>query len=195
MAKNDNLEVEVEDLKKQLTYLTKTVIPQLQEQITNGGSGSTDSGNQNNSSDNNSSSNNSSSTSETWTVVYDKKSEDAAVNLGYTTGITGSIGQIASFPNLLPYTRLRVHFSAFDAISIHEFDITDTSDNFYRFHTTNNLTTILVGMSFTLAVREGKRLIEFLNCTKIEFFSNKYTGMTSLKNNTLYHISKIEARG
>lgn len=183
MKEKDNLEAEVEDLRKQLSYLTKMV---------------ESGGNSSNSNNNNSSSGGTSSGkhffNDGWDILYDKTSDDSSVNLGYSTGITGSTGEIANFPDLTGYNYLKVYFSNSGTHSIHFFDITENYDNNYRFITTNRVVTAIAGMTFTVATKPTKRIVEFGNCTHVEFFANKHSVLTAGAGDITMHIYKIEGK-
>ncbi len=96
----ETLESDVEDLKKQLSYLTKNVIPELENKI-NGGSGNEDSGNTGESGNENSSG--------TWEILYDNFSSDPALNFGLdqNVGIKSAFGVVTQLPDLSVYKKLR----------------------------------------------------------------------------------------
>lgn len=171
MASYDILEAEIDEIKKQLSYLTKN----------GGNSGSSGNGG-------------SSSQGEDWTLLYDKASEDPNLNLDRTSGIKGSSGIIETFPDLMPYTQLKVYFMVNDDFHIKDFDISSLDTNAYTIIGNSRTTTTLYGFTFVISIQNNKRVISFANCTQISFYTNKYTGISDMKNSNYVYIMKILAR-
>lgn len=175
MASIDILETEIEEIKKQLSYLIKT-------------------SNDNNNGDGEGSGETPSQTDD-WTTLYDCTSEDANINLGYPNGIKGSTGTIATFPDLMPYKYLKIDFQASNDHENYEYDISDssTSNSHQILFPSRQLTTFYL-MNFIIAIRDGKRTIHFGSCKEIIFYTNKYTGVNDLKTSDYFYIKKILAK-
>lgn len=108
MANIETLESEIEDLKKQLSRLSKSVIPALEKQIED-------------------------SSNTKWTTIYDCSSEDEALNLGYTEGIVCGCGDLTQLPDLRSYSRVRILYYISDgATDYFEYDISDNTQNLFH---------------------------------------------------------------
>ena len=83
MASLDLLEAEIDEIKKQLSYLTKA----SNSGTSTGGETGESQPSQN----------------DDWITLYDCSSEDANINLGYASGIKGGTGTIEIFPDLMTY--------------------------------------------------------------------------------------------
>ncbi len=175
MASYDILEAEIDEIKKQLSYIKKFI---------EGGSESGNTGSETSPSDDGE-----------WTTLYDCSSDDATINLGYTSGIKGATSEIASFPDLMPYSKLRVFFKASTDFKLQDYDITDMTTNAYYIVTPSRTISSFYGFCFILTVNDnGKRVIRFGNCTQIDFYTNKYTALTNLKTSQYFYIMKIQAK-
>ncbi len=131
---------------------------------------------------------------ETWQTIYNCASDDETVNVGYTSGIPGTTGVIANFPDMAPYNYIKVWLSVEGLKSSHVFDITDKNTNTYALMTHNLTGTAWYTYSITLAIRDGKATLNFTNSLKIQFLSNKYPTLTSMAKNSNCIIYKIEAK-
>lgn len=171
----DNYEylfTELEEIKKQLSFLTKNQ---------------------------DSPSSPSQPTGDDWITLYDGESDDPALNLGHPTIIHGSTGQIESFPDLATYTKLKVLFTSSGEVSTWEYDITSPKSNTFKILTASRTISSIIGMSFVVQyiqplIFTGKRIISFANCTKIDIFSTKLPVLTDLKTNQYFGITKILAK-
>ena len=92
MDKIENLELEVEELKKQMAYLIKT--------SSEGGSDPDNPGD---------SGGNTGTSTGDWVTIYDMSSADAAINIGYTSGIIASTGLLSDMADLNPYSYLKIY--------------------------------------------------------------------------------------
>lgn len=170
MASYDILEAEIDEIKKQLSYLTKN----------GGGTGNTGGG--------------SSPQDGDWTTLYDYSSVDPNINLNRSSGIKGSIGIISEFPDLMPYTQLKVYLMVEGDYHLKEFDISDLEPNAFTIMGNSRTSTTLYGFNFVITTQNNKRVISFGNCTQISFYSNKYTGISDMKSSNYIYIMKILAK-
>lgn len=130
-----------------------------------------------------------------WTTIYDKTSEDPAINLGFTAGIYGNAGDLTNLPDLTPYKMMRVQFFASDSTRYFYLDISDKTDNMYRLRIDNLTGMTFFVISFAIAVRNNKAIMSVGNCTRIVLSTSKYPATTNYsKNATVCHIKKIDVK-
>jgi len=168
------MQIDVENLIKRFSYIDKSVNSNTGS---SGGNGGSSSGNNQN-----------------WTVLYDKESEDVNLNLNKPQGIIGSTRIIENLPDLDPYNFIKIQFYAAGSKKDFIYDISNKEDNGMYIMMNNNLTTILYGFGMTLTYVNGKRIIDFGNCTRINFYSTKNTGITNLQSDKTVYICKISAK-
>ena len=175
MASLDLLEAEIDEIKKQLSYLTKA----SNSGTSTGGETGESQPSQN----------------EDWITLYDCSSEDANINLGYASGIKGGTGTIEIFPDLMTYKYLKVYFQASNDYGIFEYDISDTStSNSYQIFFPTRQLTVYICMNFIVDIRNEKRTIHFGSCKQVAFYTNKYPAFTDLKTSEYFYIKKIMAK-
>ena len=168
MANLDNIETEIEEIKKQLAFLSKNF-----------------SGNSQN--------------SDNWTVLYDFESEDENLNLGQTTGIHGAIDTIANFPDLAPFTELKIVWQTNGNFDTWYFDISNPAMNTYHMISCSREASQLYFGNFVIQYEQntaftGKRKISFVDSYKITLSNKAYPIFTNISTNDLYFIRKIYAR-
>ena len=130
-----------------------------------------------------------------WTTIYDKTSTDAAINLGFTSGIPGSTGTLTNLPDLTPYKLMRVQFFASDASQYFYLDITDKADNNHRLQMSNATGMTFFTISFAIATRNEKSIMNIGTCTRVVMSTSKYPTTTSYANNTsVCYIKKIDVK-
>ncbi|MGN1200686.1 MAG: hypothetical protein ACI4R8_00275 [Candidatus Caccovivens sp.] len=185
MTDYEKLKNELDLLKSQVDDLSKQLI-----ENSNQNNNSTDSGN----TGDNGSSSGEDSTDESWIVLYDKDSTDPAINLGLTSGITGSYGRLTALPDVTPYNTMRVKFYAYASHQYHYFDISTPDTGGCRFLTSDLTSTILIGVNVGVGYEDNKQYIHVGNFTSLTFATNKYTTITNLKTNASFYISKIEVK-
>ncbi len=112
MKSNEELEEELEELKKEFYFFSKK-----------GGSGGNSGSNKPVPSPND---------DEGWTILYDKDSDDPNVNLGQTNGIHSNLGLIHSFPDLANYTKIRFMFHITNCY--HNYDFYIPKFGYNEFH-------------------------------------------------------------
>lgn len=168
------MQIEIENLVKKFSYIDKTVNSDIGSSGGEGGSGSTSNDN--------------------WNVLYDKESLDEYVNLNRTGGIFGSSRIIAELPDLDPYSFIKIQFYAAGSKKDFIYDISNKEDNGIYIMMNNITTTILYGFGITLTYANGKRILDFGNCTRVNFYSTKYTGITNLQSDKTVYICKISAK-
>ncbi len=183
MDKFEIMETEIEDLKKQLWDVCENVIKPLKEQVS--GEGGTTTSPQ-------PITPTTPTTDENWTTVYDMASEDAAINLGYTSGITGSKGVIADIPDLLNYSKIKF-FATYNLVHREfEFDISDKSAaNYFYMTCTNSNFVSFFNFTVWFGLRSGKISLNFQKYMQLDLYYNKYPVWTNLSANSKYFISKI----
>lgn len=175
MASLDFLEAEIDEIKKQLSYLTKTSNSSSSTGGETGGSQPVQ--------------------NDDWVTLYDCSSEDANINLGYPNGIKGSTGIIANFPDLMQYKRLKIYFQSNLDCGIFYYDISELStSNTYTIFFVSRQLSIFYCMYFLILIRDNKRVIHFGNCKEIVLSTSKHTTITDLKTEETYYIKKIFAK-
>lgn len=176
----NSLEQLAQDLQKQIYGLREKTIPELEKKIA--------------------SISGSSSGSE-WIVVYDKDSEDEAINWNYPDGITGNEGTIELSPDFMPYNYMRIYYVAVGSIhTLHEFYIRDANDSshtgpsfcFSVMHYTMNS---LISNCVCLPLQDdGTRKFHTAACTMHNLRTSGYITKTGIATNTSYYISKVEVK-
>lgn len=106
MADYESLENEVEDLKKQLWYLSTKVVPVLQskvDEISAGGTTSPDEGGESTTPEEGDT-----ATSTEWEDIFDFDSDDPTLNLNLEAPIKGDLKISYTFPDISQYRFLKV---------------------------------------------------------------------------------------
>ena len=129
-----------------------------------------------------------------WTTLYDKDSTDDAINLGFTSGIPGNSGTLTNLPDLSPYKLMRVQFFASDASKYFYLDISDKADNNHRLQMSNATGMTFFTISFAIATRNEKSIMNVGTCTRVVMSTSKYPTTTSYTNTSVCYIKKIDVK-
>ncbi len=129
-----------------------------------------------------------------WTTIYDKDSPDTAINLGFTSGIPGSTGNLTNLPDLLPYRMMRIKWYASDSSKYFYLDITDKSDNHHRLQMCNTTGLTFFTVSIAIATRNEKSIMNVGSCTRIVMSTSKYPTTTTYTNTSVCYIQKIDVK-
>lgn len=162
--KLEMLQVQVEDIQKQLSYLNKHIIPKLEG---NSGGGEKE-----------------------WITFYDNTSEDPNINLGYPKGITGSLGYISNMPDLSPYRYMKFYFYTKYAVSTFFYDLEKDGEYFSLF--TNDREASVYMFLLRCYMNNDKKTLSFSYCYKRSFPLGKVPTISSMLNNYDAYIMKIE---
>lgn len=180
-SNTDNLETKLTELENQISEITNTVIPNLEEKIA-------------------ANENSSAATSE-WTTVYDKDSEDAALNWGYTSGLMASIGLVSNSIDFTPYKFIRVYYYKATLISHHDFDIEAVRDvtSYIPYFTCllfDASILMLTGLSLGLKYDEttGQRHLYIGRGRTWAFKTNTYNSSTDLSSSSNCYIFKVQVK-
>ncbi len=207
MKYNDDLEMEIEDLKKQLWKLQNgiisqienisSVLPEIQQSITEIGQKLPEiQSSVNNITDNIIPSledkiNNSSGGGENWVLVYDRTSTDPAINLGNTRGILGGQSAMENLPDFSKFKRIRfkAHY-----VSYYKYFYLDVYNehNVMNFYNNQDVGDNILNICVCLTPKNGKLTFYCPHMTQLYFSSSgvkkfRYDGEYD------YSISKIEA--
>lgn len=166
MKTNEELEIELEELKKQFHFFSKGGSPSKGQPSTSSGE-------------------------EGWVVLYDMSSDDPAINLGKTKGIHGYDSYVNGMPDLCQFSKIRVTFFGYTAKQTYEFDIPDDTDyNAMRIIQTDGQAMFLTADgSFDLI--GGKGLYYFGTIKQYQFISNRYPAVTTLNHEEYIRYEKI----
>ena len=188
MKSNEELEAELEELRKEFYFFSQNGL-QNNSQGTSPSTGSQGSqGGSNNSGT-------SSSDDEGWTVLYDRYSDDPAINLGKPKGILGNDGYIDGMPDLLQFSKIRMTFHVYNSLQEYEFILPKNTDfNGMRILQHNGYGNIIVLVTTSYEVYEGKGLLYFGRIDSISFYQNKYPILDRLDNKESVRFEKITAK-
>lgn len=154
MKSNEELENDIEDLRKELYFLTK----QSSEGETGGGSSGGGSG---------------SSDDEGWQVLYDYQSEDPNINLGETTGLHSKYGIVTALPDLVNFNKLKFLFFTANSEQYYEFDISSKKQNGLRILVNNSSLNQIFGADMTILYDDdGKFVLDIGRINYIYFYSS-----------------------
>ena len=129
-----------------------------------------------------------------WTTIYDMT--DEALNYGLASGIMAVEEMPANFPDLMPYSKMRVLFHYSEICEYFEFDI---SSNEYRSHSTissNRYGTELINYAFLTFVDSttGKKSINLTGSARVIFQNNKSVKVEYLDSVASCVLEKIEVK-
>lgn len=190
--KLQKLQMEVEDLQKQLSFLNKSKIPELESKLSENGSSSEGGGeNSGSSSEGGGENSGSSETGESlstmienaWELVYDWY--DNNLNYGWVEGLKGGHGYVTFLPDLKNYTYMRIRIQSKG--SSYKTEIYKISD-LYRTSCTE-LTTepsllYLYSLNFYISdtnpAAEGVYQLNILNAYRITLYTSKYIAVTKV---------------
>ena len=131
---------------------------------------------------------------ETWTTVYDKDSEDASLNLGYTSGLLGNT-TLENFPDLSNFSKLRVWAYGASNDGFYDFELDDKVNT--RTHSiifANSSGTTLYVYGFITKAVDNTFVISKTNVfIRLYFVNGKTSTVTDYSQNSLYYIRKIDA--
>ncbi len=184
MDKIENLELEVEELKKQMAYLIKN--------SSEGGSDPDNPGD---------SGGNTGTSTGDWVTIYDMLSADAAINIGYTSGIIASTGLLSDMADLNPYSYLKIYYHANKNYYVQIFELTEvtkTDRAGYCLNLINNEVTGIIAQGLFLELDDaGAKRLRVANGRYIQMVSSKVWTISSLSSGTYqnnYYITKILAK-
>lgn len=180
MKSNEELENEIEDLRKELYFLA--------QQSSQGGTGGETGGNQ--------SGGGGSSDDEGWQLLYDYSSEDANLNLGETTGLHSQHGRVTQFPDLVNFNKLRFLFFTSNSEQYYEFDISSKQKNGLRFMLNSASLNTIFGVEMTVLYDDdGKFILDIGKITQLYIFSSgNYPRLTTEANTGGSVFRKIWAK-
>ncbi len=184
MDKIENLELEVEELKKQMTYLIKN---------------SSESGSEPENPGEGSGENTGSSTGD-WVTIYDMSSTDAAINGGFTSGIIANAGLITTLADLNPYSFIKVYYHTDNIELVQIFELTEVTiiiRTGYSLCCMNRDVTGLIGQSIILEADEnGAKRLRIGIGRFISFAGNRVSSslLTSGTYPDNFYIAKILAK-
>lgn len=158
MKTNEELETEIEDLKKELYYISM----QLSSTDSSGsgsGSGTTTPSKP-------------AADDDGWVLLYDKDSEDESINLGITDGIHGEYGELTDLPDLINYSKLKMIFFSTNSEQAFIFEITNREKNGHRLmHNSGSLNQIFSAEFTTYLNTDGKFVLYIGKIMQIYFYS------------------------
>ena len=194
----ESLENQVDDLKKQLWDLAKNKIPELEAKIENSaGEGEIETPSE---TPENPETPSTPITSSTWTTLYDMTSEDAGLNLGYTTGIMPNTG-VLPLPDLEQYNLLKIYWRTNN--NTHNTYILDIGDSRGKTDVVSSYTCLTTNITITkfIALVIGFRYTTdgvkqmYVNAGKdITLNKTSYPTHTSLAGNSAFFITKIQVK-
>ena len=131
-----------------------------------------------------------------WTTIYDMTSQDEALNYGMTSGIFATQTIPENFPDLMPYSKMRVLFHYSEICEYFEFDITSAD---YRSHgavSTNRFGNGFINYSFLTYVdtTTGKKCLMPCGSCRLQFENNKSPKVTFLDSDQTCVLEKIEVK-
>lgn len=175
MKTNEELEAELEELKKEFYFFSKS------EGASSGGGSSSGGGE----------SGGSTSGDGDWILVYDKKSDDPKLNLGKTQGIRGGTGYISELPDLLQYSRIKLRFYCYNSLQDYEFMLQENNDyNGLRIVQHSGSGALVTANSFYEVVN-GVGMLYIGNIRGISFPTGQIPGIVYLDDNGAVHYDKI----
>lgn len=177
MRTNEELEAELEELKKEFYFSSK-----------NGGTGG-------NKPSDGSQGSSSSDDDAGWTVLYDMYSDDPTTNLNHPTGIHGNEGYIDGLPDLLQFKKIKMRFLTNNATQDYEFIIPEnTTFNGMRILQHNGIGNIIITATTSFEVVDGKGVLFIGRVRQITFVANKYPTMTYVDAQEYIRYEKIWAK-
>ena len=154
MKSNEELENDIEDLRKELYFLTK--------QSSEGETGGDSSGGGSDSTDD-----------EGWQVLYDYQSEDPNINLGHTAGLSNRHGVVTELPDLVNFNKLKVLFFASNSENYYEFDISKKKTNGLRILLNSSSLNQIFGADMTVLFDDnGKFVLDIGRINYIYFYTS-----------------------
>jgi len=180
MRTNEELEAELEELKKEFYFFSKS-----------GNSGGSQGGKPGGSQGGGSSP---STDDGEWIVLYDMFSEDPELNRGKPTGIHGEDGYIDGFPNMLDFNKVRLTFTASAATNAYEFNIYHDRDfNGMRILQHNGIGSHIFATATSIDVYDGIGYLDFGTIREITLLNNKYPSLSYTKNEFIRY-EKVEVK-
>ena len=131
---------------------------------------------------------------EVWTTIYDKDSQNASENWGYTGGLLGNT-TINSCPDLTNFSTLRVWAFGASNDNFYDFDISDkTVSRTHSIILANSSSTTLYIYGFLTKSENNTYIISKINnFIRLYVQNGKTTTVTDYSQNSSYYIRKIEA--
>lgn len=136
-----------------------------------------------------------------WVTIYDMSSADAAINIGYTSGIIASTGLLSDMADLNPYSYLKIYYHANKNYYVQIFELTEvtkTDRAGYCLNLINNEVTGIIAQGLFLELDDaGAKRLRVANGRYIQMVSSKVWTISSLSSGNYpdnYYITKILAK-
>ena len=136
-----------------------------------------------------------------WVTIYDMSSADAAINIGYTSGIIASTGLLSDMADLNPYSYLKIYYHANKNYYVQIFELTEvtkTDRAGYCLNLINNEVTGIIAQGLFLELDDaGAKRLRVANGRYIQMVSSKVWTISSLSSDNYpdnYYITKILAK-
>ncbi len=130
-----------------------------------------------------------------WITIYDMESQDESLNFSITTGITASLAIPDTFPDLTPYSQMRVKLRIYESLRYHTFDISEAGYLAHNMLSSNRTSTSLCVFSFLTGTNaQGKKVFISSNATNTAFSNGSSPKVTFLDGDTNCRIEKIEVK-
>ena len=173
MTTLENLETEIEELRKEISLVAKTAIPALKQEMQ---------------------ALIQSSSEKAWTTLYDCISSNETLNLNRPSGFLANHGDITELPDLSQFSRLRVLYEAYSTKTYVEFDISDHTQNFYHVFLPEVGGSNWYCQTLLLHNVNEKQTLYVHTGLHTKLYYNNYPTFTALDSNSNCAIKKIEAK-